>query len=175
MPVAALAQTKTLLGITDTDSDTQITEFLKLGSIFVNYKVAKVSPTMLPGGVQNYLEFETPDQRLRWFASITLVTDSSYNELAPDTVDLNNGRWTFVADQEPILLIRGRSYDPNGAAADWLRSQSGSTAGDLTSFSTSGGNFAFADNAESFANAMKRFESQRRRMPIEINRSDINA
>lgn len=175
MPAAALAQTKSLLGITDTATDAALTEFLELSSLRVNYQLAKVFPTLISGGSQEYLDFETPDKRLRWYDSTTITVDKDFDPVVADTIDLDNGRWTFSTDTtQPILYIRGRSYDPYGAAADYLVSFSAQESGDLTTFSTPGGNFTFS-SSEDIANAAKGFDSKRRRMPIEVIRSDINA
>lgn len=174
MPAAALTQVKQLLGIENGDNDTQLKEFLELSSIEVNYQTAKSILDIAPGGVVEYRRWETPDTRLRWYESATVVLDSNYDELSPDTVDLNNGRWSFLLDQSDTrLLIRGRSYDPYGAAADFLRSVSAQDAGDLTTFSTPGGNFTFS-SSEDIASAVVRFDNLRRRMAIQIVRDDLN-
>jgi len=96
-------------------TDDQLQDILDQRAFIANYEGLNTLETILPGGTVEYKEFQANNQ---YFETDTILTDSAFNTLMPDTADFKLAYFTFNTSQVIPLLIYGWYYDMNAAAAD---------------------------------------------------------
>jgi len=102
-------------GSTQTFSDDQIQRSLDIHRWTMDYVPLTPIPTMENGSVNYY----TWVHEEGYWESDAKFYDGSYNEITPSSSDPMIGSWTFSTAQT-FVLIKGKIYDPYGAAADLL-------------------------------------------------------
>lgn len=98
-------------------TDTQIQRALDARREDVRYGELTPLESIASGGAVTYLTYRSTVGN--WEKDAQLV-DGSYSALTPTSSDCLVGEWTFAAHQASPVLIVGRTYDVNAAAADIL-------------------------------------------------------
>jgi len=96
-------------------SDDQLQAILDQRAVISKSESLTPLPNILPGGTISYTEFVAVHN---YFDDDAQLRDIQYNPLTPATADFSLGYFTFSASQSLPVLIYGRYYDINGAAAD---------------------------------------------------------
>ncbi len=104
-------------GASQTFDDDAIQEALDRYSTMVNLLALTAQETILSGGSVVYVDYWAPFGD--WEEDAKLQ-GANYATLTPSASDYQQGHWTFAAQQPGSVLITGKVYDLNGAAADLL-------------------------------------------------------
>lgn len=140
--------TQVRLLINDTDSllftSQQIQDILDQNAYIASYEPLNTLETIAAGGVLEYKEFQSDHV---YFEADTILTDTAYNEISPDTSDFALGYFTFETSQVIPLLVYGWYYDINNAAAD-LWDMKASKYADQFDFAADGGDFKLSQKVE---------------------------
>src|SRR5690606_31595054 len=104
-------------GDDQTFSDDEIQTFLDQHQTEVRYLRLDPIDTIQSGGTVVTLAYRAP---VGWWEDTVSLYDRSYDELTPDSEDLQTGRWTFAAHQAEPVYLTGYTYDLYGAAIDCL-------------------------------------------------------
>jgi hypothetical protein len=103
-------------------TDLEIQDALDSRKDEARYYPIESKPTIFPGGVVVYLDFEAPVGA--WEEGYELV-DSSYNPLVPLTADPWAGEWSFENAPSLPVMLTGTTHDVWGAAGDLMMILSG--------------------------------------------------
>lgn len=98
------------------DSD-ELQTFLDERRTEVRYAQLTAIPTVQSGGAVVYLAYRAA---AGWWETGAALYDGNYDELTPESADLQTGRWTFAANQTEPVYIVGYRYDMYAAAIDAL-------------------------------------------------------
>ncbi len=142
-------------------SATDISRVVEKWGIDMNYVILTGIETRVFNAASIFTKFQTPRDR-QWVDNEFVVYDGEYNVLTPTVADVENGRFEFAT--EPILpvYIVTRSYDPYNAAADLLLEEAGHKAGDVSSFSTQNGTFAYGSKSSNFRDQVRAYRKRGR-------------
>lgn len=98
-------------------TDDQLQDYLDARRTDHRYRQLELRPSYAPGGGTTYLEYYAG---LGWWEADEQLVSGQYAVLSPATSDRVVGHWTFAASQNPPVLITGKTFDLNAAAADVL-------------------------------------------------------
>jgi hypothetical protein len=104
-------------GDDQTFSDDEIQTFLDQHQTEVRYLRLIPVETIQSGGSVVNLAYRAA---VGWWEDTVSLYDRSYDELTPDSEDLQTGRWAFAAHQAEPVYLTGYTYDLYGAAIDCL-------------------------------------------------------
>ncbi len=96
-------------------TDQQLQDVLDQNVTLAMYEQLNPLMSITTGGVAEYKAFAAPHT---YWESDATVNDASYTALTPASSDFKVGYFTFNTTQALPLLIYGRWYDMNAAAAD---------------------------------------------------------
>jgi len=132
--------------------------------------------SFVSGGFVEYKKFNSPHRQLKWFSDDTVVVDNEYTPLVADFVDLDNGRWEFIANQPTAVVYAiGKSYDPYGAASELMEELAGSFSDSPSSFSVLNGSFNYQESQRKGPIELSRiYANKARHHSVTIVRSDVN-
>src|SRR4051794_34251896 len=97
-----------LPGSSQAFSQDQIQDELDRTREDVFYDSLDCPPSFTPG-LTRFLDYYNTSAG-EWESDV-ILTDSAWNTLTPATSDLLTGHWTFSANQNPPVFIRGKRYD----------------------------------------------------------------
>ena len=100
-----------------TFTDAQLQDYLDARRTDRRYEELDLRPSYTPGGGTTYQEYYA---ETGWWEADEQLVSGQYAVLTPATSDRVVGHWTFGASQNPPVLITGKTYDLNSAAADVL-------------------------------------------------------
>jgi hypothetical protein len=103
-------------------TDREIQDALDNRSESTHYYPLDEEPTIAPGGVTTYLQFEAPVGA--WEEGYELV-DSAYFPLTPESADPWRGEWEFEEPPSRPVMLTGTTHDVWGAAGDLMMILSG--------------------------------------------------
>jgi hypothetical protein len=110
-------------GTSQTFTDDQIQRSLDIHRWVMEYVPLDPVSTIESGDVNYY----TWVHKEGYWESDAELYDGNYNELTPTSSDPMIGTWTF-SDAQTSVLVKGKVYDPYGAAADLLEMWAGKAA-----------------------------------------------
>lgn len=125
-------------GIDSQFVDQQLQDVLDQNASLAEYEQLNPLYTIAAGGVVEYKKFMAAHV---YFEADTILLNGIYETLTPATSDFKTGYFTFTTSQNLPVLIYGKWYDMNAAAADVWAMKAASLANEFD-FSVDGGNYA---------------------------------
>lgn len=127
-------------------SVSDVSRVVEKHGIDLNYVVLEAIETRSATDT-TYLKFRTARDR-QWIDNEFALYDGDYTAITPNTADIENGIFTFIAEPTLPVYIVSRSYDPYNAASDLLLEKAEQEAGEPASFSTQGGSFSYSGSSD---------------------------
>lgn len=151
-------------------SELQIQDELDRTRIDVFYDALDEMPTYTPA-LTRWMDYYDPEAG-EWESDL-ILTDSSFATLTPATSDLLTGHWTFSANQNPPVYIRGKRYDTYRAAARMVEAKAQSLAnGGLFDFTADGASFSRSQIVASYKGLAATLYSKARPVTAMTGRAD---
>lgn len=148
-------------------TDDEIQRSLDVHRWEFRYLPLKPIPLVVSGNTE-YREWYSEEG---YWESDAVLYDASYNQLNPSSSDYLSGRWEFTTSQTSVL-VKGKVYDPYGAAADLLEMWAGKVSLDFD-FEADGASYKRSQKSDMLRKLADQYRRQQRIVTIEQVRSDV--
>lgn len=150
-------------------SDDEIQRSLDVHRWEFRYLPLKPIPLVVSGNTE-YREWYSEDG---YWEADAILYDASYNQLNPSSSDYLNSRWEFSTHQDTVL-IKGKVYDPYGAAADLLEMWAGKVSVEFD-FDADGASYKRSQKSEMLRKLADQYRKQQRIVIANQVRSDVRS